>query len=67
MRDNQHATFLVHDCILLETKLNSVDQVEAFRKIFNFEISTIKVGRHTWYKLNLSTFTFNIYSMLCTC
>ena len=48
LRDNLHMTFLAHDCILAKTK-----DVEAFRKIFNVKISTIKVGRHTWYKLNL--------------
>ena len=61
MRDKLHATFLAHDCILTKTK-----DVEAFRKIFNVEISRIKVGRHTLYKLNLCIFTLNIYSMLCT-
>ena len=55
MRDSLHATFLAHGCILSETK-----GVEAF----NVEISTTKVGRHTWYKLNLCIFTLNIYSML---
>ena len=44
MRDNLQATFFAHDCILSKTK-----DVEAFRKIFNVEISTINVGRHTWY------------------
>ena len=37
----------------------------AFRNCFNVEILTIKVGRHTWYKLNLCSFTFNMDSMLC--
>ena len=62
MRDNLHTTFLAHDCILSKTK-----DVEAFRKIFNVEISTIKVGRHARYKLNLCIFTLNMYSMLYTC
>ena len=60
MRDNLNATFLAHDCFLLKTK----DVEEAFRKIFIVEVSTIKVGRHTWYKLNLCIFTLNILSML---
>ena len=47
MRDSLHATFLAHGCIFSKTK-----DVEAFRKIFKVEISTIKVGRHTCYKLN---------------
>ena len=62
MRDNLHMTFLAHDCIFSKMK-----DVEAFRKIFNAEIPTIKVRRHTWYKLNLYSFTLNIYSMICTC
>ena len=48
MQDNIQATRLAHDGILSKTK-----DVEAFRNIFNVEISRIKVGRHTWYKLNL--------------
>ena len=63
MRDNQHATFL-HMAVFFWKRKWIVDHIEAFKKIFNVEISTIKVGRHTWYKQNLGTFTLNIYSML---
>ena len=62
MRDNIHATFLAHGCIFSKMK-----DVEAFRKIFKVEVSTIKLGRHTWYKLNVCIFALNIYSMICTC
>ena len=53
----QHATFLPHDCIQLNLLIT----------LRHVEISMIKVGKHTWYLLNLSNFTLNIYSMLCTC
>ena len=49
-----HVTFLAHYCILLKTK-----DVAAFSNIFNVEISTIKVGMHTWYKLNQWIFTLS--------
>ena len=61
MRDNLHLTILAHDCILSKTK-----DIDTFRKIVNVEISTIKVGSHTWFKQNICIFTLNICYMLCT-
>ena len=61
MHDNLQVTFLAHDCILSKTK-----DVEAFKKIFNVVISTIKVGRQTWYKINLCIFTLASL-VLCLC